>query len=203
MPCVGTGANHLIYLNWSLADGQTPSTGYNRTYTVATQTTFGFPPPSITPNSLKLDDNQPPLDAVVRLQADTILERKLSFAGLNFGDFISQVIVTYRDASILSAQAYSCAVQSVAHETLSCLTAGGEPLGEYTFLVQVGGQESNQGQDVLRFIQTPKIVAVQGCRSSKNGTCTAGQAVGAAGCSTAGGDRLTISGRHFLTGLVR
>jgi len=203
VPYIGSGANCSIFLNWSLADGQTPATGYYSTYVTTSQTTFSFPPPSISPNTLFLDDNPPPSDAVVRVLAGNNLKRKLSFGGLNFGEFLFNVNVTYRAGTGLSARAYSCAVQLVEHEKLSCLTAGGEQSGEYTFLVRVSGQESNQGQDVLRFIQTPKITAVRGCRSSKDGTCNSGLAAGTAGCNTSGGDQLTLIGLSFLSGLVR
>jgi hypothetical protein len=210
------GANHSIFLNWTLQPpNDTPWKGYNKTYISRSQTTFSFGPPGIRDaTSLLLVAGIPqPQTAhntnisIIRLLAGAATHT-VSFKGFNFGNMVSVVKVTYRSLPVdgLTPKQYLCVVKTVDHDILSCETSGGEYVGDYSFLVEVFGQVSALGQDILRFVLPPAIDSVRGCINLTNKTTcpgAGGLSVGTTNCSTQGGEMLTIHGQNFTADLVR
>ena len=202
----GYGANLSFRVHWELlASGPTPGEGVNSSgiVTSASSHLISYPPPSLTPSTLRLNETEMAILAPDQKNSFVIVPSVDSTAWLyfegQFGDFPDQVLVTYS----LNEFSYECTTSAdpalanglageITRDHVRCRTATGEKPGQYLFTVDVAGQ-SVTGVDELIIPVTPELLSVSGCNDDGNGTYD---------CPTAGGLLLTLTGTNFSYNMV-
>jgi hypothetical protein len=94
----------------------------------------------------------------------------VTFAGMNFGIFPTEVTIRYSGGNSvfacgLSAVYLNGPVGSVTNSRIVCRTQTREPVGRYSMQVEVAGQVSDRGIDLLVFPEIPLLDSVSGCLS--------------------------------------
>lgn len=170
-----------------------------------------FPSPEIQNATLRLNTSETPtvsLNGTWPYSYVTVPSQGLSefitFRGQNFGNDYNFVEVTYGNmntssitSSIVCAFSSDPAVidgptGSVDHSEVVCRTQEFEPGSTYVLTINVGGQVSDPGVDLLIFPDVPSISEVRGCPLTIDTI-----EEGTFGCGTSGGDTITVTGSNF------